>query len=1011
MKIVSESDNPDAAILTDSIPEIKCGQCAQAIDVSDLQQFTQIQCPKCGTSQTVPAKFGPFFLIELLGMGGMGGVYHAYDAALDRHVAIKVMLRSLGENAEFVERFKKEAKAAAALNHSNVVQIYSFGQEKGQPYIVMEMVSGDRFDKLVSDGKQLAQGLVARIGVHIAQGLGAANEAGMLHGDIKPENILLDEKGIAKLVDFGLASLAGSKAEDGGVWGTPYYIAPEKVRGQKGDARSDMYSLGATLYHALAAKPPFDGKTPIAVVKARLAGPPTELNILRPDINPALQAVISRMLQPQPSARHPTHASLVGDLKRALQLVGPPKKGTVGNLKKKTGKLMVTKKRKSAPGAAVAEDSGRATKSMPAGIRINKVARTSARPTQSGHKAIVVGKAAKAAKAGKAAPLVSSARGGNISARRAGASGDSREGRAPPVKKKSAAPVVMTIIVLLLLLGGGVFGLMYHKKEKRREAYIEAMALKDAKEAAKDMFEAIEKIGINMVAMTKRAKEMGKDARGIAGMATGADRILGRTPRSSQTHKRNAQGVMVDEQGREMPAGIGSSPSLRSAPKPSGLTRKPRIKTRLPAQPAEAPDQVGSQVDEHGREMPAGIVIPAHMRKKSKPAPLQETPVQEFSAKQAATEVGAVVDDMGREIPGGIVIPSHMRQQKKPTKKASEPVVITPAASDSAPGGTVTSALVADEMAAPVWQPQSLSFGGVPEGEKQLRELGEYISSLTDKIEGNGNRFEHLRANAETEKGTIDRAYYSLDTQMPQNSLVSMLADGKLLEENTMGYEQQAKIACDDLLTYNKKKKQEAVMLKEVEAARLKAEKEKRKAAELARKVAAEKIQAEEARQGLISLVAENKFKEIADNLAGRIGGYQTEEGKQALQNIIDRYKQINAFKEWLMGRMNAKPAKWAWKGKADIMSADAEFIKITTGKIPWVRIDAKQMIGFFEYYLANSQRIPHKEKATQYYGVAAFCYETGATDQAAKYANKAIDMWTHFRGEAERMMPDLPID
>ena len=330
-------------IITDKVTELSCAQCGCKIDVSDVEPFVKIECPDCHNIETVPAKLGHFTLLRLIGTGGMGGVYYAKDESLGRFVAIKVMLESLGKDQEFIETFKREAQAVAKLNHPNIAQIYSFGTEKNQPYIVMELVSGQRFDKMITGGEALDQGLVMKIGLEIAEALSAADEIGLIHGDIKPENILLDDKWKAKLVDFGLARFAGQAADDG-IWGTPYYIAPEKVRRQKVDARSDIYSLGATLYHALAGKPPFDGKTPVEVVKARLVHEPQPLRLLRKNINNEVENVVMRMLEGQPARRYPNYSSLISDLRNVVKALGADDKNYAVKAGRKTVKLLVSRK-------------------------------------------------------------------------------------------------------------------------------------------------------------------------------------------------------------------------------------------------------------------------------------------------------------------------------------------------------------------------------------------------------------------------------------------------------------------------------------------------------------------------------------------------------------------------------------------------------------------------------------------------------------------------------------------
>jgi len=311
----------ESNILTDPVDSAACPKCGAMLDVKGLAPFTGVQCPTCNFEFQVPARFGSFMLLQLLGAGGMGGVYRARDEALNREVAIKVMLKSLGDDPQFVETFQREAQAAAKLNHRNIAQIYSFGQEKGQPYIAMELVSGGSLDKMMAEQGALDPAVVVHVGAQIAEGLKEAADVGMVHGDVKPENILFDNDKNAKLVDFGLSAMASGPGND--VWGTPYYIAPEKVRRQKCDFRSDIYSLGGTLYHAIAGVPPFEGEDATAVVKARFDGPPKKMGDLRKGVPPEVEALIGRMLEVEPQMRYPTYGSLLGDMKRYLAKAGP----------------------------------------------------------------------------------------------------------------------------------------------------------------------------------------------------------------------------------------------------------------------------------------------------------------------------------------------------------------------------------------------------------------------------------------------------------------------------------------------------------------------------------------------------------------------------------------------------------------------------------------------------------------------------------------------------------------
>jgi hypothetical protein len=305
------------------VDEIACGSCGEVINVSRLPLFASLQCPKCQTKLSVPALLGQFLLLEQLGTGGMGAVYRALDQSLGRFVAIKVMKSTLGDDPALLESFLREARAAAAINHPNIVQIYASGQEYGQPYIVMELVSGGRLDLLMADGKQVPEARLMEVALDVSEGLKAAHEAGLVHGDIKPANILFDKKGTAKVVDFGLAQFVTRQQDRGEIWGTPFYISPERARGGKADHRSDIYSLGATLYHALAGKPPFDGKTPTDVVLARLKKPAPDVRELCPTAQKETAAVIARMLEADVNRRYPNSASLQADLREALAAARP----------------------------------------------------------------------------------------------------------------------------------------------------------------------------------------------------------------------------------------------------------------------------------------------------------------------------------------------------------------------------------------------------------------------------------------------------------------------------------------------------------------------------------------------------------------------------------------------------------------------------------------------------------------------------------------------------------------
>lgn len=259
---------------------------------------------------------GNFLLERELGRGGMGGVYMGRDKMLDRPVAVKVMLKEYGTDPEFVERFKREAQAAARLIHPNIAQIYSYGIADGMPYIVMELVTGGSLDQLMKNapGKTDVPRIM-KIGEQVAQALRCAADQGLVHGDIKPENILLDANGNAKIVDFGLAGMQKNTDE---IWGTPYYISPEKVRKEVVDYRADMYSLGATLYHALTGVAPFEGADATAVVKKRFEGMPKKPSEVRAGLSPQIDNLIMIMLAFNKEDRFPSFEALLEEFKKVM---------------------------------------------------------------------------------------------------------------------------------------------------------------------------------------------------------------------------------------------------------------------------------------------------------------------------------------------------------------------------------------------------------------------------------------------------------------------------------------------------------------------------------------------------------------------------------------------------------------------------------------------------------------------------------------------------------------------
>ena len=257
-------------------------------------------------SQTVatPSQLGRYTDLKLLGQGGMGAVYRAFDPSLQRTVAIKVML---GQNPEFLARFEREARAVAKLSHPNVVQVYDFGRdEQNNPYFVMELLPGRSLDSLLKEKGPLPPLKVADVIRQSSDGLQAAHAVGIVHRDIKPHNLMLDDHGNVKIVDFGIARDLASTEELTSTQATPgtlHYMAPEVLSGQAADARADIYALGLVGFHLLAGKPPFTGQSAVAVAMKQINEPLPDLRDEVPNVPASLRRLIERMTEKSVGAR------------------------------------------------------------------------------------------------------------------------------------------------------------------------------------------------------------------------------------------------------------------------------------------------------------------------------------------------------------------------------------------------------------------------------------------------------------------------------------------------------------------------------------------------------------------------------------------------------------------------------------------------------------------------------------------------------------------------------------
>jgi serine/threonine-protein kinase len=257
---------------------------------------------------------------ELVGHGGMSSVYKAKDSLLERHVALKILHEQYGGDEDFVERFKREARSVAQLQHPNIVTVIDRGEENGRQFIVFEYIEGENLKEHVVRKGRLDVREALEIALEVARGLGFAHEQGLVHRDVKPQNILLNGDRLAKVTDFGIARTVDvdGMTQTGTVLGTSNYIAPEQASGQRVDAHSDIYALGVVLYELLAGEVPFPGESFVAVAMKHMHEPAPNLLDVRKDVPLRVAAAVDRALEKDPEQRFPTMGDFAAELEACL---------------------------------------------------------------------------------------------------------------------------------------------------------------------------------------------------------------------------------------------------------------------------------------------------------------------------------------------------------------------------------------------------------------------------------------------------------------------------------------------------------------------------------------------------------------------------------------------------------------------------------------------------------------------------------------------------------------------
>lgn len=292
--------------------------CQEKIDVTSLEPFTKLKCPFCGQMVRVRRRFDHFMIVRQIGEGGMSRVFEAEDETLGRRVALKILNRTYSREAARLEQFRQEALITASITHPNVIKLYSVGYDQGYFYLAMELVGGGSLEQRIRRENKLTEGDALRIGHEVAEGLRAAQHQGLIHRDVKPANILFTETGTAKVVDFGLALFTERGPDKSAeIWATPYYVAPEKILQNQEDYRSDIFSLGATLFHALTGSPPHQADTHAIEELRRIKSRRVTLGDSGLRFAARTEHVVNHMLSFKPEDRFANYDEVVDELRLA----------------------------------------------------------------------------------------------------------------------------------------------------------------------------------------------------------------------------------------------------------------------------------------------------------------------------------------------------------------------------------------------------------------------------------------------------------------------------------------------------------------------------------------------------------------------------------------------------------------------------------------------------------------------------------------------------------------------
>lgn len=334
-RLIATFSRRQMSSVSKSLKMVSCPHCGSKVFIpGTLAPLEQTSCAKCNGVIMMPMQLRQFELRSEIASGGMGTVYRAWDTTLGREVAVKLMKQELVDDEEAVNAFAAEARACAQLNHTNIIHVYTFDQEGRYRYLVMELADAGTLDGKIEVYQRVSELEVLDIGIRVSSALATALKHGLLHLDIKPGNILFNAEGEPKLVDFGLSRKTDAdKDYYAPVYGTPYYIAPERVQQTGESFLSDEYSLAGTLYHALVGHVPFEATSVEEVISAQVHTPLTPPIVAAPDISRPTSEALVRAMAKDPAQRFASYDEFRMALEAArsqlliLQITGQPAPG------------------------------------------------------------------------------------------------------------------------------------------------------------------------------------------------------------------------------------------------------------------------------------------------------------------------------------------------------------------------------------------------------------------------------------------------------------------------------------------------------------------------------------------------------------------------------------------------------------------------------------------------------------------------------------------------------------